>query len=120
MNGKFNSLKMLNVTHYYRSKKNRKWYLPFGYAAEDIELNNISLHIYQGEALAIIGEPGASKTLLGRIIAGDIKPDRGKINKSVSTYYGDIKRQTFNTFNSATICKRNSKIIFLRNNITQC
>ena len=31
-------LKMLNVTHYYRSKKNRKWYLPFGYAAEDIEL----------------------------------------------------------------------------------
>ena len=41
--------------------------------------------------LAIIGEPGASKTLLGRIIAGDIKPDRGKINKSVSTYYGDIK-----------------------------
>ncbi|MCT1757516.1 ATP-binding cassette domain-containing protein [Staphylococcus haemolyticus] len=84
-------LKMLNVTHYYRSKKNRKWYLPFGYAAEDIELNNISLHIYQGEALAIIGEPGASKTLLGRIIAGDIKPDRGKINKSVSTYYGDIK-----------------------------
>ena len=44
-----------------------------------------------GEALAIIGEPGASKTLLGRIIAGDIKPDRGKINKSVSTYYGDIK-----------------------------
>ena len=35
---------------------------------EDIELNNISLHIYQGEALAIIGEPGASKTLLGRII----------------------------------------------------
>lgn len=24
-------------------------------------------------------------------MAGDIKPDRGKINKSVSTYYGDIK-----------------------------
>lgn len=84
-------LKMLNVTHYYRSKKNRKWYLPFGYAAEDIELNNISLHIYQGEALAIIGEPGSSKTLIGRIMAGDIKPDRGKINQSVSTYYGDIK-----------------------------
>lgn len=84
-------LKMLNVTHYYRSKKNRKWYLPFGYAAEYIELNNISLHIYQGEALAIIGEPGSSKTLIGRIMAGDIKPDRGKINQSVSTYYGDIK-----------------------------
>ncbi|MCE5090935.1 ABC transporter ATP-binding protein [Staphylococcus devriesei] len=84
-------LKLLNVTHYYRNKKNRKWYLPFGYDAEDIELNKISLHIYQGEALAIIGEPGSSKTLLGRIIAGDIKPDRGKMVKSASTYYGDIK-----------------------------
>ena len=61
MNGKFNSLKMLNVTHYYRSKKNRKWYLPFGYAAEDIELNNISLHIYQGEALALLASRGLLK-----------------------------------------------------------
>ncbi|WP_154838321.1 ATP-binding cassette domain-containing protein [Staphylococcus sp. Marseille-Q1834] len=84
-------LKLLNVTQYYRNKKDRKWYLPFGYAAEDIELNKISLHIYQGEALAIIGEPGSSKTLLGRIMSGDIKPDRGKVIQSVSTYYGDIK-----------------------------
>ncbi|UDI77951.1 ABC transporter ATP-binding protein [Staphylococcus taiwanensis] len=84
-------LKLLNVTQYYRNRKNSKWYLPFGYAAEDIELNNISLHIYQGEALAIIGEPGSSKTLIGRIMAGDIKPDRGKVVKSASTYYGDIK-----------------------------
>ncbi|MCI2774993.1 ATP-binding cassette domain-containing protein [Staphylococcus petrasii] len=84
-------LKLLNVTQYYRNKKDRKWYLPFGYASEDIELNKISLHIYQGEALAIIGEPGSSKTLLGRIMSGDIKPDRGKVLQSVSTYYGDIK-----------------------------
>ena len=32
--------------------------------AEDIELNKISLHIYQGEALSVIGEPGSSKTLI--------------------------------------------------------
>ncbi|MCL7623843.1 ABC transporter ATP-binding protein, partial [Staphylococcus aureus] len=48
-------LKLLKVTHYYRNKQNKKWYLPFGYDAEDIDLNNISLHIYQGEALGIIG-----------------------------------------------------------------
>ena len=47
-------LKLLNVTQYYRNQKNRKWYLPFGYGAEDIELNKITLHIYQGEALALI------------------------------------------------------------------
>ena len=57
-------LKLLNVTQYYRNQKNRKWYLLFGYGAEDIELNKITLHIYQGEALALIGEPGSSKTLI--------------------------------------------------------
>ena len=39
-------LKLLKVTHYYRNKKTKKWYLPFGYGADDIDLNNISLHIY--------------------------------------------------------------------------
>lgn len=86
-------LKLLNVTQYYRNQKNRKWYLPFGYGAEDIELNKISLHIYQGEALALIGEPGSSKTLIGRIMAQDIAPDRGKVVQSASIYYGDIKNK---------------------------
>ena len=46
-------LKLLKVTHYYRNKQN-KMVFTFGYDAEDIDLNNISLHIYQGEALGII------------------------------------------------------------------
>ena len=50
-----------------------------GYDAEDINLNNVSLHIYQGEALGIIGEPGSSKTLIGRILSGSVKPDKGKV-----------------------------------------
>lgn len=56
-------LKLLNVTHYYRNRKSKKWYQPFGYDAEDIELNNINLHIYQGEALGIIGEIDSSESL---------------------------------------------------------
>ena len=70
-------LKLLNITHYYRKKNRKKWYLPYGYDAEDIELNNVSLHLYQGESLGIIGEPGASKTLIARILAGEVKPDKG-------------------------------------------
>ena len=88
-------LKLLNVTQYYRNQKNRKWYLLFGYGAEDIELNKITLHIYQGEALALIGEPGSSKTLIGRIMAQDIAPDRGKVVQSASIYYGDIKTNIY-------------------------
>ena len=69
-------LKLLKVTHYYRNHNSKKWYRPLGYDAEDINLNNISLHIYQGEALGIIGEPGSSKTLIGRILSGSVKPDK--------------------------------------------
>lgn len=74
-------LRLLKVTHYYRNKRAKKWYLPFGYGAEDINLNNISLHIYQGESLGIIGEPGSSKTLIGRILSGTVKPDKGKVSE---------------------------------------
>lgn len=84
-------LKLLKVTHYYRNKKTKKWYLPFGYGAEDIDLNNISLHIYQGESLGIIGEPGSSKRLIGRLLSGSIEPDKGKLVQLDHIYYGDIE-----------------------------
>src|SRR5699024_6954549 len=83
-------LKLLNVTHYYRDKKSKKWYQPFGYDAENIELNNINLHIYQGESLGIIGEPGSSKSLIGRILSGEVKPDKGKVIRKMDVFYADI------------------------------
>ena len=87
-------LKLLKVTHYYRNKQNKKWYLPFGYDAEDIDLNNISLHIYQGEALGIIGEPESSKALVGQLLAGAIKPDKGKVVCTEDLFYGYIEDQS--------------------------
>jgi teichoic acid transport system ATP-binding protein len=79
-------LKLLNVTHYYRNKKSKKWYQPFGYDADNIELNNINLHIYQGESLGIIGEPESSKSLVGRILSGEIKPDKGRIVRKADLF----------------------------------
>ena len=67
-----------------------------GYDAEDINLNNISLHIYQGEALGIIGEPGSSKTLIGRILSGSVKPDKGKVVRTKNLYFGDIDDRKIN------------------------
>ncbi|EHJ07802.1 ATP-binding cassette domain-containing protein [Staphylococcus simiae] len=84
-------LKLLKVTHYYRNKRNHKWYLPFGYGAEDIELNNVSLHIYQGEVLGIIGEPESSKTLVGQILGGAINPDKGKVVCKDDIFYSYIE-----------------------------
>ncbi|MBO3066389.1 ABC transporter ATP-binding protein [Staphylococcus saprophyticus] len=84
-------LKLLNVTHYYRNRKSKKWYQPFGYDAEDIELNNINLHIYQGEALGIIGEVDSSKSLIGRLLSGEIKPDKGRVVRKTDMFFADIE-----------------------------
>src|SRR5699024_7791362 len=53
-------------------------------------LNNINLHIYQGESLGIIGEPGSSKSLIGRILSGEVKPDKGKVIRKMDVFYADI------------------------------
>lgn len=84
-------LKLLNVTHYYRNKNSKKWYLPFDYGEEDIELNNFNLHIYQGEALGIIGEPGSSKSLVGRLLSGEIQPDKGRVVRKKDLFFADIE-----------------------------
>ena len=87
-------LKLLNVTQYYRNQKNRKWYLPFGYGAEDIELNKISLHLSR-RSPCTHRRTWFIKTLIGRIMAQDIAPDRGKVVQSASIYYGDIKTNIY-------------------------
>jgi lipopolysaccharide transport system ATP-binding protein len=48
-------------------------------------LKSVSLDIYPGETLGILGRNGAGKSTLLQIISGVIRPDRGKvINRGVS------------------------------------
>lgn len=50
-------------------------------------LKSISLDIYPGETLGILGQNGSGKSTLLRVISGIIRPDRGKVinrNTSVS------------------------------------
>jgi lipopolysaccharide transport system ATP-binding protein len=42
-------------------------------------LNDISLDIYRGQSLGLIGENGAGKSTLLKIIAGVVRPTRGKV-----------------------------------------
>lgn len=87
-------LKMINVTHYYRNQKKQNVLKPFSYQPEDIELNNISLHIYEGEALGIIGEPASSKSLVGEILAGTVLPDKGRVVRKASMFYANMNQKT--------------------------
>ena len=54
------------------------------------------MHIYQGEALGIIGEPGSLKTLIGRILSGSVKPDKGKVVRTKTYISGDIDDRKIN------------------------
>ena len=90
-------LKIVNVTHYYRNQKKQNILKPFSYQPEDIELNNITLHIYQGESLGIIGEERSSKSLVGEILAGTVKPDKGRMVRTASMFYANMNQKTVET-----------------------
>jgi ABC-type glutathione transport system ATPase component len=41
-------------------------------------VSNVSLHVEQGETVALVGESGSGKSTLGRIALGLLKPDSGR------------------------------------------
>ncbi len=43
-------------------------------------LNGVSFELREGETLGLIGESGSGKSALARIIAGQEKPDKGRVN----------------------------------------
>ncbi|MBO5290131.1 MAG: ATP-binding cassette domain-containing protein, partial [Clostridia bacterium] len=49
------------------------------FGSKVIANNNVSLDVYKGEILSILGENGCGKTTLMNMIAGIYYPDSGKI-----------------------------------------
>lgn len=62
-------------------------------------VTDVSLKLYRGETLALVGESGCGKSTLGRLLIGLLKPDRG------SVFYGQgeitgMKARDFKRFRS--------------------
>lgn len=69
-------------------------------AAQNIEksfgveqvLSDISLHLNEGERVGLIGNNGSGKTTLMRILAGDLEPDGGRVQKAKTSTIGYLQQ----------------------------
>ena len=63
---------------------------------ERVVVNNISLEVAPAEILAIVGESGSGKTTLLNMIAGNIRPDEGKMwldDQEIDLYFNRLIRE---------------------------
>lgn len=78
----------------------------FGRKVEYLKaVDSVSLTIYQGETLGLVGESGCGKTTVGYLILNLLRPDRGKVlhnGVDITTLQGDELRQV----------RRNLQIVF--------
>ena len=56
--------------------------LTFGYTKEKLLYRNFSLSLYTGEIVTILGPSGSGKSTLFELIAGNLKPLEGRIEKA--------------------------------------
>lgn len=78
--------------------------ISFAYPGQEKVLLSISLEIYQGEFLVIMGPNGAAKTTLLKLILGLLKPLQGTIEMAKDTALGYIPQKSlFNPGFPATV-----------------
>jgi zinc transport system ATP-binding protein len=78
--------------------------ISFAYPGQEKVLLNISLEIYRGEFLVLMGPNGAAKTTLLRLVLGLLKPLQGTIEMARDTVLGYIPQKAlFNPGFPATV-----------------
>ena len=70
-----------------------------------IAVDDVSLEIYKGECLALIGHSGSGKTTLGRCVSGIYQPDAGEIFYNGEALFAELQKRN-------SVVRRKIQMIF--------
>lgn len=84
----------------------------FGYVPEHIVLKGIFMNIHPGEFLSILGGNGTGKTTLLQILAGLMKPKKGKISYRKDLNLGYVHQNPMIHFQKETVQEEFQKVSF--------
>lgn len=72
--------------------------ISFGYTEQSL-INNLSFPVLRGDKIAIIGKNGKGKSTLLNLLAGELEPNEGEINKNVNLLIGHFGQTNINRLN---------------------
>lgn len=70
--------------------------ISFGYSEKDLLIKNLSFPILRNDKIAIIGKNGKGKSTLLNVIAGELTPLSGTVNKNVNLLIGHFGQTNIN------------------------
>ncbi|MCD8790013.1 ABC transporter ATP-binding protein [Mammaliicoccus sciuri] len=89
-------LRVVNATkYYYISKEQNKFKSLFKlkHLNKDIVLKNVTVHLYRGEVLGIIGDDQSGKEMISKLMIKEVAPNLGKVTNHAQTFLADVRHK---------------------------
>ncbi|GGI42234.1 ABC transporter ATP-binding protein [Mammaliicoccus stepanovicii] len=89
-------VRVVNATKYYYKNKNQnkfKSLLKLNHLSKDIVLKNVTVHLYRGEVLGIIGDKESGKEMISRLMTKEVSPNIGKVTNNEQTFLADVSHK---------------------------
>lgn len=109
-------VRLLNVTKYFRQvsgfQKFRDLMLPES-KNHVVEVKDVTIHLYRGEILALVGLPNSGKSIIGKLMAKVVEPNSGRVKNEYLTFLASHNH----IFEGSTSVRQLIESIFLTYNM---
>lgn len=79
-------VRLVNVTKYFRDTQKGLRNRILHSKEKRVEVNHVTLHLYKGEMVGVVGIQGSGKSIIGKLMAKVIEPSSGKVRNNKSTF----------------------------------